>query len=172
VQTGAAPCPTELMEAFEAKFPLLHIQQTFGVKDMVVPACRVTQGYGLTETSPVSHIMGVDDAFTRKGSAWSVLPTFQARVVDTETGIDVTPGDTGELWLRGPCVMKGYYKDPEATKKAFGPGGWFKTGDVAQMSADEYVTCAIVSPLQPRNKLTCQNRRPRQGNDQIQGFPR
>ena len=58
---------------------------------------------------------------------------MQARLVDIESGEDVQEvGARGELWLRGACVMKGYWKNPEATAATFAPGGWFKTGDVAQ----------------------------------------
>ena len=66
------------------------------------------------------------------------MPTFQARLVDAETGKDVEKGERGELWLRGPSVMKGYWKNPEATSNTFAEGGWFKTGDVAVVAKDGF----------------------------------
>lgn len=73
----------------------------------------------------------------RHGSIGRLLSTFEARLVDTETGQDVTSASQpGELWVRGPSVMKGYYKNPDSTKGTFAEdekGGerWFKTGDSA-----------------------------------------
>lgn len=73
----------------------------------------------------------------RHGSIGRLLSTFEARLVDTETGSDVSQASQpGELWVRGPSVMKGYYKNPEATEGTFAPdedgrGRWFKTGDSA-----------------------------------------
>jgi long-subunit acyl-CoA synthetase (AMP-forming) len=63
------------------------------------------------------------------------MPTFQARLVDAESGQDA---ERGELWLRGPCVMKGYWRNSEATNNTFADGGWFKTGDVAVVAKDGY----------------------------------
>jgi len=79
--------------------------------------------------------MTTKDGDGRHGSIGKLLPTFEARLVDTETGEDVREaGQAGELWVRGPSVMKGYYKNPEATEGTFAPdpkGRWFKTGDSA-----------------------------------------
>ena len=94
----------------------------------------------MTETSPVSHVMTVEEGTRKPGTVGKLLPTYQARLVDPATGEDVEAGERGELWLRGPSVMKGYWKNPEATKEAFAPGGWFKTGDLAQRDDDGYWT--------------------------------
>jgi long-subunit acyl-CoA synthetase (AMP-forming) len=79
--------------------------------------------------------MTTKDGDGRHGSIGKLLPTFEARLVDTESGEDVQEaGKAGELWVRGPSVMKGYYKNPEATEGTFAPdpkGRWFKTGDSA-----------------------------------------
>jgi acyl-CoA synthetase (AMP-forming)/AMP-acid ligase II len=58
-------------------------------------------------------------------------PNTECRIVDSDTGDDVPPGERGELWIRGPQVMKGYFNKPEATAACMTPDGWFKTGDVA-----------------------------------------
>ena len=104
----------------------------------MIPKVRVTQGYGLTETSPVTHVMTLEEGSTHGGKVGKIMPTVQARLVDVDTGIDVEPGQKGELWLRGPNVMKGYWKNEEATNQTFAPGGWFKTGDVATVDAEGY----------------------------------
>jgi acyl-CoA synthetase (AMP-forming)/AMP-acid ligase II len=79
--------------------------------------------------------MTTKDGAGRHGRIGKLLPTFEARLVDTDTGQDVRDaGKAGELWVRGPSVMKGYYKNPEATEGTFAPdpkGRWFKTGDSA-----------------------------------------
>ncbi len=106
--------------------------------DDEVPRTRVTQGYGLTETSPISHIMTLQEGVEHPGKIGRLIPTIQARLVDTETGIDVKAGERGELWLRGPTVMKGYWRNEQATKNTFAEGGWFKTGDVATVDEEGY----------------------------------
>ena len=100
----------------------------------------VTQGYGLTEATPFSHVMNLAEGVAHVGQVGKIMPTMQARLVDIESGIDVGEGEPGELWLRGPSVMRGYWKDDEATKSAFAEGGWFKTGDVAVADEHEYFT--------------------------------
>ena len=101
--------------------------------------CAVIQGYGLTETSPMTN-----SDFTggrgRPGTIGPALPDTEERVVDLETGErDLPPGELGELLIRGPQVMKGYYRQPEATAEAITPDGWFHTGDIASMDEDGYV---------------------------------
>jgi long-subunit acyl-CoA synthetase (AMP-forming) len=91
-----------------------------------------SQGYGLTETSPVVHI-GLGE---RLGWCGRLIPTWEARLV-TDEGEDAAPGGRGELWVRGPSVMKGYHNNPEATEKTMAPGGWFKTGDVLVRDSED-----------------------------------
>jgi long-subunit acyl-CoA synthetase (AMP-forming) len=138
LQTGAAPCSAELVAAFESKFPKIKIAQGYGQAPQIVSACPVTQGYGLTETSPVSHVMTGEESRKHPGSIGKLIPTMQARIVDADTGKDQEIGERGELWLRGPSVMKGYWRNPEATNNTFAPGGWFKTGDVATVDEQGY----------------------------------
>ncbi|WVQ85014.1 hypothetical protein IAT38_007178 [Cryptococcus sp. DSM 104549] len=120
-QSGAAPLSADLISAFESKYP--HI--------------KCTQGYGLTETSPVAAVMSLEEAAAHTGYIGKILPTFQARLVG-EDGKDVEKGGRGELWLRGPSVMKGYWRNEKATSGVFAEGGWFKTGDVATVDDDGY----------------------------------
>ena len=123
VMSGAAPLSADLAHAVQDKLK-------FGV----------TQGYGLTETSPVSHVMTVEESQGRKGRIGKLMPTYQARLV-SEDGKDVVSqgkGERGELWLRGPSVMKGYWRNVDATKNTFAEGGWFMTGDVAEVDDQGY----------------------------------
>src|SRR5262249_19454014 len=100
-------------------------------------AQEIVEGYGLTEASPVTHVNppGVNN---RPGTIGVPLPDTEARLVDPDTGETVS-GNTGELAVRGPQVMKGYYQNPEATAAVL-RDGWLYTGDVASRSADGYYT--------------------------------
>jgi acyl-CoA synthetase (AMP-forming)/AMP-acid ligase II len=97
----------------------------------------VAQGYGMTELSPVSH--STPDAGMEppgatevpKGSVGYALPNTECRLVDPATGEDAAAGQRGELWVRGPQVMKGYLNNPQATADTIDPDGWLHTGDVA-----------------------------------------
>jgi acyl-CoA synthetase (AMP-forming)/AMP-acid ligase II len=98
----------------------------------------VAQGYGMTELSPVSHTTpdpgceppGVTSEVP-KGSVGYALPNTECRLVDPSTGEDAAPGDRGELWIRGPQVMKGYLNNEKATRETVDDDGWLHTGDVA-----------------------------------------
>ncbi|KAH9485035.1 4-coumarate--CoA ligase-like 7 [Psilocybe cubensis] len=101
----------------------------------------ILQGYGLTETSPTTHIVPIEGAETKLGSIGVLLPGLEARLVvdgDGNGDIDAAEGQAGEIWIRGPTVMKGYLNNPAATKEAITPDGWFKTGDIATRDADGY----------------------------------
>lgn len=111
---AAAPLSALQAEAFNAKLP--HI--------------NLVQGYGMTECSPATHVMNGSEAAGHAGLCGRLLPTYQARLVDHLTGVDAPRGGRGELWLRGPNIMKGYHGRPEETAKSMAPGGWYKTGDV------------------------------------------
>jgi long-chain acyl-CoA synthetase len=118
--SGAAPLPVEVKQKFE--------QITGG---------KLCEGYGLTETSPVTHcnpIYGVNKA----GSIGIPFPDTEARIVDLETGTkELPPGEVGELAIKGPQVMKGYWQMPEETALVF-KEGWLLTGDIAKMDEDGY----------------------------------
>jgi long-chain acyl-CoA synthetase len=120
VFSGSAPMPREVQERFE--------QLTGG---------RILEGYGLSETSPVTHINPV--AGVRKtGTIGLPLPDTDARIVDAEDGRTELPvGGEGELLLAGPQVMAGYWNRPEETAQAL-RDGWFYTGDLAARDAEGY----------------------------------
>jgi acyl-CoA synthetase (AMP-forming)/AMP-acid ligase II len=96
----------------------------------------VVQGFGLTETSPVTHAMPFGEA--RSGSVGVPIPNTEVRVVDPQTGDDLGVGESGELWIRGPQVMKGYLNNEEATRASIDEGGWLHTGDVGHVDEGGY----------------------------------
>jgi acyl-CoA synthetase (AMP-forming)/AMP-acid ligase II len=104
--------------------------------------CRVLQGYGLTETSPVTHSVPDDLAGQMPGSIGHAVPNTECRIVDLATGEDAPDGEPGELCIRGPQVMKGYLNKPEATARAIDADGWLHTGDIARL--DENGSVQIV----------------------------
>ena len=91
-------------------------------------------GYGLTEASP-TVTQTRHDAPRGDCSVGPALPGVELRIVGTGGG-DAKPGEVGELWVRGPNVMRGYYRDPAATAAALRPGGWLATGDLARIEGD------------------------------------
>jgi long-chain acyl-CoA synthetase len=99
---------------------------------------EVIEGYGLTEASPVTHV-NRPGAANRPGTIGQPLPDTEARVVDPDTGADLPDGEVGELVVRGPQVMRGYYRNPEATTLAL-RDGWLYTGDVARRDPAGYYT--------------------------------
>jgi len=100
--------------------------------------CVLTQGYGLTETSPVTHVMPENAARLKLGSIGVPVPNTECRIVDAETAHDVTDGSAGEIWVRGPQVMRGYFNRPDETRGALDADGWFRTGDIGRADADGY----------------------------------
>jgi long-chain acyl-CoA synthetase len=120
--SGAAPLPVEIQKKFE--------QLTGG---------RLVEGYGLTEASPVSHVNPLDDPKkNRPGSIGIPVPDTEAKIVDLETGTkDLKPNEVGELVIKGPQVMQGYWNKPDETKNTL-RGGWLYTGDIAKMDEDGY----------------------------------
>jgi len=118
--SGAAPLGADLVHAVESRLA--------GVK--------VRQGYGLTETSPVTHTHPLRSERVSPDWVGPLRPNTAARLVDPVTEQDSAIGERGELWLHGPQVMKGYFNKPEATASCLTPDGWFRTGDVAVVDAD------------------------------------
>jgi len=94
------------------------------------------QGYGLTETSPAAIITSEDPAKIKPGSIGSPIANTECRVVDPETGRDVAPGIDGEIWIRGPQVMRGYFNRPAETRAVLDSDGWFRSGDIGHADAD------------------------------------
>ena len=118
--SGGAPMPRDVMRRFEA---------TFGV--------RILEGYGLSETSPVASFNQLLRP-SKPGTVGQPILGVEIRCVDTD-GRTVATGERGEVVIRGPNVMKGYYNRPEATAEAM-RGGWFHTGDIGTLDADGYLS--------------------------------
>jgi long-chain acyl-CoA synthetase len=119
--SGAAPLPGEVQRKFQ--------QLTGG---------RLVEGYGLSEASPVTHANPVFYGDNRIGTIGPPLSSTDAKIVDVETGEhDLPPGEVGELVVRGPQVMKGYWQRPEETAQVLRQG-WLHTGDLARMDEDGY----------------------------------
>ncbi|MBI1820930.1 MAG: long-chain fatty acid--CoA ligase [Nitrospirae bacterium] len=118
--SGGGPLHVEVQEKFES---LTH--------------GKVVEGYGLTESSPVTHCHPIN-GMRKKGTIGLPLPLTDARIVDLEKGEnDVPPGEIGELVVKGPQVMKGYWKRPEETASTL-RHGWLYTGDMARMDEDGF----------------------------------
>jgi long-chain acyl-CoA synthetase len=118
-RTNAAPLPPSVKAAF----------------DELVGREVLIEGYGLTETSPLTHANPIHRA--KAGSIGIPIVDTDAKIVNLMTGGDLPDGQPGELVIRGPQVMKGYWNRPEETAAAMA-GGWFHTGDVARMDGDGY----------------------------------
>jgi long-chain acyl-CoA synthetase len=116
--SGSAPLPLEVAERFEK-----------------LTGAKLVEGYGLTEASPVTHCNPLYGE-RRLGSVGLPLPGVDAKVVDEE-GKEVPLGEVGELIVKGPNVMKGYWNRPDGTQKAL-KDGWLFTGDLARMDQDGY----------------------------------
>lgn len=89
----------------------------------------------MTETSPAVTQSSIEDADSGHLGVGRILPSYQVRLV-RDDGSDAPVGERGELWCRGPNIMKGYHNNPEATAKTMAPGNWLKTGDVLVMNED------------------------------------
>jgi acyl-CoA synthetase (AMP-forming)/AMP-acid ligase II len=99
--------------------------------------CEVVQGYGMTELSPVSHLTPLGGF--KPGSVGVTAPSTQTRIVDPATGTDLGIDVDGEVWVRGPQVMKGYLNNPEATAATIDANGWLHTGDLGHVDADGHL---------------------------------
>ena len=116
--SGGAALPVELLRGFEAAFGTM-----------------ILEGYGLSETSPVASF-NHPDRERKPGSIGTPVRGVQLRLVAPD-GSDVPAGEVGEIAVRGPNVMKGYWGRPEATKETI-PDGWLRTGDLARQDDDGY----------------------------------
>jgi long-chain acyl-CoA synthetase len=118
-RTNAAPLPPAVKAAFDA----------------LVGREVLVEGYGLTETSPLTHANPI--ARPKAGSIGVPLPDTDARIVDVDRGLDVAAGEAGELLVRGPQVMLGYWRRPAETAQTL-LDGWLRTGDIARMDDEGY----------------------------------
>jgi len=97
--------------------------------------CRVVQGYGLTETSPVTHAVPPAAESPPPGTVGCLLPNTECKVVAPD-GRELGPGEDGEIWIRGPQVMKGYLGNEEATRSSIDADGFLHTGDIGHADQD------------------------------------
>jgi len=123
VMSGAAPLGPDVQAACEARI-----------------GCSVRQGYGLTETSPVTHTVPPPPAAQKAGCVGPPIPNTEVKIVDLVTGQTLGPGEDGEVWIRGPQVMKGYFNNTEATRNMITPDGWLRSGDIGHCDEDGYLT--------------------------------
>ena len=118
--SGAAPLP-------------MDVQIKFGE----ITGGRLVEGYGLTEAAPVTHCNPIYGQ-RKAGSIGLPLPDVEARIVDYEKLVEKPVGEEGELWLRGPQVMQGYWNKPDETAKTITQDGWLRTGDIARQDEEGY----------------------------------
>src|SRR5947208_1464703 len=151
VTGDAAPSGVERFnDLLLANEPDLGFSANIGLNDLAAPLAPdpakrmiqrigkpIIQGYGLTETSPVTHANPIDAAVLE--SIGRVVPGTEDKIVDLETGTQTLPnGEVGEICVRGPQVMKGYWNKPEDTADVI-RDGWFHTGDVGRRDDKGYV---------------------------------
>jgi acyl-CoA synthetase (AMP-forming)/AMP-acid ligase II len=94
------------------------------------------QGYGMTEMSTVSHISPLESGDIDVASIGALLPNTEGKIVDHTSGAVCAPDQQGELWIRGPQVMRGYLNQPEATARMITSDGWLRTGDLGYADAE------------------------------------
>jgi acyl-CoA synthetase (AMP-forming)/AMP-acid ligase II len=121
IACGAAPLGAEVEQACAERF-----------------GCQIIQAFGMTELGGGAIFIPLDPAKARPGSVGVLVSNMEARVVNVATGEDLGPGTRGELWLRGPNVMRGYLGRPEATAAMLDAEGWLHTGDIGYVEADGY----------------------------------
>jgi acyl-CoA synthetase (AMP-forming)/AMP-acid ligase II len=119
VNSGGAPLSADLMRRCASRLD-----------------CTVIQGYGLTEASPVTHTPPATGQWAKLGSIGPCVPNTECKVVDIDTGAELKANQVGELWVRGPQVMRGYRNHSEATAETITPEGWLRTGDVGYVDDD------------------------------------
>jgi len=117
--SGAAPLGEELTKACMERL-----------------GCSVRQGYGMTETSPVTHSSPAPPMTIKFGSVGVPAPNTECKIVDLETGEAQPYGERGEVCVRGPQIMKGYLNNPEATAQTIDVEGWLHTGDIGYADED------------------------------------
>jgi long-chain acyl-CoA synthetase len=104
-----------------------------------LPGARLHNTYGLTETASPATCLSDADALARIDTVGRPVPVGECRTVDPASGREARAGEVGELWIRGPMVVAGYWRNPAATAAAIVDGGWLRTGDLATIDAEGYV---------------------------------
>ena len=124
VASGAAPLSKDVASRFREKFPWVGLKP----------------GYGLTESCAAGAVfLSSEEAKARSAASGGLLPTFSAKVVDFESGMAQPPYSAGEIWLKGPTVMKGYLGNEAATSATIVSDGWLRTGDLGYFDEDGYL---------------------------------
>ncbi|CAN1315438.1 Peroxisomal OPC-8:0-CoA ligase 1 [Linum perenne] len=123
VLSGGAPLSKEVIEGFLEKYPTV----------------RILQGYGLTESTGIGASTDSVEESRRYGTAGLLSPSMEAKIVDPESGKALPVNMTGELWLRGPSIMKGYFSNAEATSSTLDSEGWLRTGDLCYIDEDGFI---------------------------------
>ncbi len=116
--SGAAPLSAELAAEFTKRTGVM-----------------VYQVYGMTEVAGATHLGSRSAETNNPGSIGGLIGNCEARLVSLDSGTDVAPGERGEVWVRGPFIMKGYFENREATDHTIDPDGWLHTGDIATVDA-------------------------------------
>lgn len=120
IVSGGEPLPDDVARRFHERF-----------------GARINEGYGLTETAPVTNWCRPDEY--RPHSVGLALPDIDERIIDIDTGASLPPGKDGEIRIKGPNVMRGYHQRPEETAAAFDEHGYFRTGDIGRMDDDGHL---------------------------------
>eukprot|EP01018_Ginkgo_biloba_P033589 Gb_14620 [translate_table: standard] len=133
-----------------AKYDLLSLQQIIVgaapvAKDIMeecfkrIPHVEIVQGYGLTESCGIATMTPPNETKGQFGSAGTLVPGMEAKVVNLETGKPLPPHQQGELWLRGANIMQGYLNNPHATRITLDKEGWLHTGDLVHFDEEGYL---------------------------------
>ncbi|CAL9215674.1 unnamed protein product [Arabidopsis halleri] len=123
VVAGGAPLSREVTEKFVENYPTV----------------KILQGYGLTESTAIAASMFNKEETKRYGASGLLAPNVEGKIVDPDTCRVLGVNQTGELWIRSPTVMKGYFKNEEATASTIDSEGWLKTGDLCYIDSDGFV---------------------------------
>lgn len=141
--TGAAPAGSEIIEEALRRLPSVK---------------QISQGYGMTEQSMCSHmpVFGMDNP----AAAGRLIANLEMKVVDVETKETLPLGGIGELYSRGPTVMRGYYNRPKETAEAVDEDGWLRTGDIGYQGEDgwTYVVDRLKELIKVKGFQVCSRR--------------